>query len=194
MTYHFINLVSWGYFDYLSQNQKRYLDSFSIRLLAFLFGVKSKKVSGVSYYHDNRTRLNEALYLVSKTNHFHKHQLELPYWEDEHSVEITDGLREEIKNFQKLVIGISSPKQDALAIQIQNEFPQKEIYCLGAAVYTDLSSKRLNIGFLWISFLFSSPKRTMYKLKDTFYEFFSILFNLKKRKQFKLFLGSLDSF
>lgn len=193
MTYHFINLVSWGYFDCLSQNQKRYLDSFSIRLLAFLFGVKSKKVSGVSYYHDNRTSLNEALYLVAKKNNFHKHQLELPYWEDEYSVEITHFLREEIKKFQKLVIGISSPKQDALAIQIQSEFPQKEIYCLGAAIYTDLSSKRLNIGFLWIFFLFSSPNRTMLKLKDTFHEFFSILLNMKKRKQFKLFLRSLDS-
>lgn len=191
MTYHFINLVSWGYFDYFDQNQKRFLDSFSIRLLAFLFGVKIKKVSGVRYYHDNRASFNEALFLVSQKNHLHKHQLELPYWEDENSIEITDVLREEVENYHKIVIGISSPKQDELATQLQREFPQKEIFCLGAAVYTDLNSKRLNLGVLWIFFLFSSPKRTLFKLRKTFIEFFSILFILKKRKQFQLFLLSL---
>ena len=192
MTYHFINLVSWQYFQHHCQNQKRYLDSISISLLALLFGVRLKKFSGVSFFHDNRDKLHDALFLVANSDQIFKYQLELPYWEDLDSIQFNDALRSKVKDFNKLVIGISSPKQDSLATQIQKEFPQKEIYCLGAAVYTNFSSYKVNNRFLWVYFLLSSPKRTLSKIKGTLIEFFSILFNPRKREQFKNFLSSLD--
>lgn len=191
MTYHFINLVSWRYFDNYTQDQKRYLDSFSITLLAFLYGIKLTKVSGISFYHNNKIYLKEALYLVSETNHIFKHQLALPYWEDIDDIIITNAIRSEVKDFQKIVLGISSPKQDVLASLIQNEFPQKEIYCLGAAIYTDLSFNRFDSRFLWVYFLLKSPRRTVFKIKHTLIEFFSILFKVRKRNEFKLFLKTI---
>ena len=193
MTYHFVNLVSWRYFESNSQNQKLYLDSISIRSLAFLFGVKLEKVSGVSFYNNNRVSFKEALHLVSERNDIHRNQKVLPFWKSVNSIEVTDSLRNEINKYDKLVIGISSPKQDALASQILAEYPDKEIYCLGAAIYTDLQTKRLEPGFLWVFFLFTNPKRTLLKIRITLFEIFSIVLFAQNRKRFRKFLHSIKS-
>ena len=183
MTFHFINLVSWRFFaEKKLHNSILYCDSLTFSLLARLCKKKIKRISGVSRV--NSIHGNNSGYLVSDYSP-HENRLKLPYWKNLDDVKITDKILDFCKNYKTLVIAISSPKQDKLAMLINDIYPEKEIYCFGAALNTNEKLKFLDkFGFMWLGFLFQSPLRTLNKIFITSDSILKILTDKQLRINF----------
>lgn len=193
MTTHFVNLISWRHFLDNKKESIKHLDTCSIVLLARTFGFPVEKVSGVSFFRKHSSSLQSSIFLVAKPAPDFTSSYVLPQWPDSQAISLPLDLKEKLKAHKACVIGISSPKQDVLAQMIQREFPDLEIFCLGAAIYCKRSTSKIleRDRFLWIYFLFSSPKRTFLKLYITVLEIFKILFIKKDRVLFTKFLNSI---
>jgi hypothetical protein len=190
MTYHFVNLVSWRFFlNKQSFGRVINLDSVSIHFLSKLFGYNLGKLSGVTFYNSSDFHDSSTLYMSAKEMGF-KNEIILPFWKSLDEVNI-GFLEDEIYSFKKVVLGVSSPKQDKLAelLMDSRKFSDDvEIYCLGAAIYLEKSHIAESRSVHWLSFLLSDPLRTVYKLRMTVVELIKILFLKKDREKFKLFL------
>ncbi|MDA9213987.1 hypothetical protein N9P12_02250 [Bacteroidia bacterium] len=81
-----------------------------------------------------------------------------------------------------VVIAISSPKQDKLAIEIKKNYPKLDIFCLGAAVAA--ADKMYKKTPNWLSFLIVYPRRTWGKIFRTALEFLKVIFSRKIRHEF----------
>ena len=193
MTVHFINLVSWRHFLEHKGHSIKHLDSISIVILAYLFGFRFPRSSGVEFYSENLDTLSNSLFLTARECSSLSHYYVLPYWNDLDQISLPADLRNMLKGYDKCVLGISSPKQDILARIIEKQFPNISIYCLGAAIYPqrDKSFVLKNGHFLWLYFLIVDPKRTWPKLRITFMEIWRIIFSKRDRKLFRRFLHNL---
>jgi hypothetical protein len=184
----FANLVSWSFFVE-HKNQLKYwrieVDSVSLELILRLFGIKKLRFSGVQWVQENRDQINLGLVLgtvkvSSYTNHFI-----LPLWKDIGSIDISNQLKQLLSDFngRNIYIGISSPKQEHLALKIREISPQSNIYCLGAALYVDFENKN----FLWLIFLLRQPKRTIHKLSQTAFQIIKFIRKANREKLKELF-------
>ena len=194
MTYHFVNLISWDFVNKIKNPKKViFFDSISIVFLSRLFGVKKNRISGLNFFKKNKKSFDDALFLVSQKTKENRNEYELPFWEKIEDIRLYSELSMNIEKYSKIIIGISSPKQDLLAQKIIELFPEKNIYCLGAAIYNSgkYSSffDRLNINYIFL--LFVNFNRTLIKINLTFKEIFSILFS-DKRNDFISFLKSIS--
>ena len=189
MTNHFVNLVSWRYFyQNKSSNRKIHIDSFSLYLCCRLFGKFLKKKSGINFFHNN-LNIEKSIFLLGDENKFFENKIILPFWESIDDVCIDNLIIKEVEGYESIVIGISSPKQDRLADLINEIYPKKNIFCLGAAIYTapnSLRGDRLSLN--WLVMMLNDFKRFKEKIKITIIEVFSIIFISKSRKSFKQFL------
>ena len=114
----------------------------------------------------------------------------LPYWKSEEDIELSKELISRLAPFTKVAIGISSNKQDVLAELIQSVFPEKVIYCLGAAISTKRSYNSFDkFGLTWVLFMITSPVRAYMKIKITLMEFLKILFYEEDRNKFLTFIN-----
>ena len=193
MTNHFVNLVSWRYFIKNKADKRNiFIDSLSLSFCCRLFGVSLKKISGVWFFH-NKIDSNQSIFLVSSDKKFFKHQFVLPFWKSIDEISLDKKVVKQIEAFESIVVGISSPKQDRLADLINKLYPEKNIYCLGAAIYTssnDLKSDKLSLN--WLSMLLNDFSRFKEKIKITAKEFLLIIFDEKSRHSFRLFLKNLN--
>ena len=192
MIYHFVNLVSWKSVSLLNNDySKIFYDSISFIFISRLFGIKLQRNSGVGYFLNNFEVLQKSLFLVSEKSNLERNEIELPFWNKLNDIYLDEDLLKIINNFDSIVIGISSPKQDYLASLIINEFPEKNIYCLGAAIYSSNNKKLIfdRIGFSFLYFIFSNPLRTLNKIYSTVKEFLLLIFTNRKKDfiQFILF-------
>jgi len=192
MTYHFVNLVSWKFFsENVSDRQIIKVDSLSLQFMCFLFGRRVKRISGVHYF-NNSIESFEVFYLTSsiyKSNSY----FVLPFWRKIEDIELTDDLIFAIKQNEKLVIGISSPKQDKLAELIISRFPDKAVYCLGAAIYTnDKANWYDRHGLSWLFLMIQDWRRFVTKISLTLISAGRILFISSERNAFKKFLQNLS--
>jgi hypothetical protein len=190
MIYHFVNLVSWKGVSLLKNNySKIFYDSISFTFVSRLFGVRLKRNSGVGYYLNNFEHLKNSLFLVNEKSNLARIEIELPFWNKIDEIYLDEDLLKIINNFDSIVIGISSPKQDYLASLIINKFPKKNIYCLGAAIYSSNNQKKIfdRLGFSFLYFMFSNPIRTLNKIYLTVKEFILLIFTNRK-KDFKQFI------
>lgn len=192
MTVHFVNLVSWRFFTE-THNKSRiiYLDSISIVFLArILCGFEGTRKSGVNFYHANSDLRNGAIFLTPVQLGLNECEFVLPYWESEEDIILSEELIIRLKPYSKVVVGISSNKQDILAELIQAVYPNKVIYCFGAAINTERTHNRFDrFGFTWLIFMATSPLRTFTKMKITVLEFLRILFNKELRNKFVVFIN-----
>ena len=193
MTYHFVNLVSWNFFinKLYSHNRNIYIDSVSLSFCCKFFGKKIKRQSGVNFYH---TKLPDEknLYLTSSDDNNLKNIFVLPLWKDFSEIKITNELKNNIRENDNIVIGISSPKQDYLAEKINEIFPEKKIYCLGAAVYTSLKDLHNDKkGLTWLIMMLKDFKRSRIKIVITIRELILILIYRPNRRNFIRFLNIL---
>ena len=203
MINHYVNLVGWNVLlDNYNPNLDVYhCDSISLLLMAKIFGESAAYTPGptVIPYACSKAANSDTLFLVSNSIHksFFKNSYLLPQFFSE--VYIDDLLAETLSNnsFSEVFIGISSPKQNILAHQINCICPNTTIYCIGAALNIELMGLKNSIlsrtGFQWIDFLLRSPKRTFSKLYDTSLATFLILFFKEERLRFKLFCALLKS-
>ena len=106
----------------------------------------------------------------------------------------------EQKKFKKIYIGISSPNQNKLAIDLQKIFPTAEIFCLGAAVDMVISDQldlKINkiisgSGLEWFHLFIKNPQRGYRKVYATFHEMFKIIFSGRHRTDFSNFTKILE--
>ncbi len=194
MTNHFVNLVSWKYFIKKSSSKRNiFIDSLSLWFCCRIFGFSTKKKSGIYFFHKN-IDIENSFFLLSKDNNLFKNNIVLPFWKSIDEISLDNSLIKKLESYESIVIGISSPKQDFLADLINNLYPEKNIFCLGAAIYT--SSKNLKsdkLGVNWLSMMLNDFSRFKEKIRITIKEFLSIIFISKSRENFKLFLKTLKN-
>lgn len=183
MTYHFINLISWRFFIENYDNSKLNVDSISLKILLFFFGYKVKRSSGISYKPNEKN----SLYLTDRT--ISKNHIILPFYKDISTIKLSSEIKTKLELYDNIIIGISSPKQDRLGRLIHNIYPEKKIYCLGAAVY-DNNFMFDKIGLNWIIFLIKKPKRTISKIIWTIIEIISIVSIY--RREFRQFAEKIN--
>lgn len=194
MTNHFVNLVSWKYFIKKSSDKRNiFIDSLSLWFCCRLFGFSTDKQSGIYFFHKN-IDVENSFFLLSEDNNLFKNSLVLPFWKSIEEISLDNSLIKKLEPYESIVIGISSPKQDFLADLINNIYPEKNIFCLGAAVYT--SPKNLKgdkLGVNWLSLMLNDFIRFKEKIRITIKEFLLIIFISKSRTNFKLFLKNLKN-
>ena len=188
MTYHFVNLISWEFFvdnGISNINKKLKVDSLSLSIMIKLFGYNNHRFSGLKFYNENNFESN--IFLVSSINNNFTNSFVLPFWKNINDIKLNKEIISKIEEYENIIIGISSPKQDSLSFKINKIFPNKNIYCLGAAIYEKYSTKIDFLNINWILFLIKKPKRTFYKIYQTVKEILKILFMKKNRIKFKMF-------
>lgn len=194
---HFPNLVCWEdiFEDFDMHRDKLFLDSFSCYVLGRLIGVKGSYLPGSKI-------ANKLFYESSDLHYFllseeikgipNSHKLILSFRAD---FEEDDTVKKFVKSLPKnatVIIGISSPKQNKLAIMLWKLRPDLTFYCIGAAVSQTWTKRNNNFmigtGFQWIEFLLFQPKRTSYKLIMTVWKIFEIIRYKKKLNKYKEFV------
>ena len=195
MTNHFVNLVSWRYFiDNTTTNKRNiFIDSLSLWFCCRLFGVSVKKISGLWFFHNNIDP-EQSIFLLSVDNNLYKNSIVLPFWKSIEEISLNNLPIQEMEAYESIVIGISSPKQDYLADLINDLYPEKNIFCLGAAVYTfsnNLVSDKLSLN--WLSMMLKDFNRFKVKIRITIKEFLRIIFISNSRENFKIFLKNLKN-
>lgn len=195
MTNHFVNLVSWRYFIKTTITNKRniFIDSLSLWFCCRLFGISMKKKSGVWFFHNNIDKEN-SFFLLSEDNNLLKNNIVLPFWKSINEISLDNLIIQKIEAYESIVIGISSPKQDYLADLINDLYPEKNIFCLGAAVYTSSNSLRSDkLSLNWLSMMLKDFNRFKEKIRITIKEILLIIFTSKSRENFKFFLKNLKN-
>lgn len=184
MTTHFSNILTYQYFQEVNFSRKIYVDGFLLQLALFLVTFKwYRKRSGLNFHHNMEQDLN--FYLLARHTRKRYRYLELPFWRSVEDILLDHQLLDSIKNYKYIVIGISSPKQDYLAELLNEQFPEKEFFCLGAAVYTkSVYHSEWMIVTLGTMFV-SNPKRTMMKMALSVNSFIRAI--TLDRKKLKLF-------
>jgi hypothetical protein len=189
MTIHFSNILTFRYFQEAKMNRLIYVDGFLLQLALFFVTLKwYKKKSGLNYHNEMSHELYFYL-LASDSSRYGKFSM-LPFWSSLDDISIESELLDKIKNDKNIIIGISSPKQDQLAELLNAIYPEKNFYCLGAAVYTK-PLYRSEMMFVTLgTMLLSNPKRTVVKIKDSIYSFAkAITVDRSKVKKFASFLS-----
>jgi hypothetical protein len=177
MTIHFVNLVSWSYFiDKDLDESIIFADSITFCLMARLLGLKLKQISGVSSAMQICDKISTG-YLLSEDKSI-PNSFVLPFWKDLDEITLDNELLNFISKYENIVISISSPKQDKLAMLINKIQLNKNIYCLGAAININKSVKFLEyFNLMWLGFLFSNPIRTFNKIYLTIHSIITVLFS-----------------
>lgn len=177
MTIHFVNLVSWSYFiDKDLDESIIFADSITFCLMARLLGLKLKQISGVSSAVQICDKISTG-YLLSEDKSI-PNSFVLPFWKDLDEITLDNELLNFISKYENIVISISSPKQDKLAMLINKIQLNKNIYCLGAAININKSVKFLEyFNLMWLGFLFSNPIRTFNKIYLTIHSIITVLFS-----------------
>lgn len=191
MIYSYLNLTCWRDAFNKVDGEYLYVDSQSLQWLFWLYTGQTERVPGISIW--NKFDKKTTLFLTAEKTQGLQTQIVLPWVEDNVSNEL---ITEKIVSFvianssiKKIVIGISSPKQNKLARKINNELDGSvDIYCLGAAVGSELTNSKLPF---WFLFLLKSPIRTTKKLVITMLEVLRITvipsYNRKFRSAIILF-------
>ncbi|MDA9039819.1 hypothetical protein N9H54_01500 [Gammaproteobacteria bacterium] len=199
MINHFPNFVCWKeiYQIYDKSRDTVYLDSISCYVLGLLFGVKGNYFSGPEMAHslakkplgDFHFLLSEEIGDIEKAK-----KLVLPFKEsfigDKSVLEFINS----VPVNGKVILGISSPKQNVLAAYLFSVRSDLEYFCLGAAVkqtwgFNGGNTRLRGTGFQWVEFLLFQPKRTLGKQAKTLVEAFAILCSPTRIKLFREFVA-----
>ena len=187
MVYHFVNLVSWKTVSEISSGSKVAIDSISLALISKLFGYHFERRSGVAEMQSIDFSSMDIVLSAKEGVWGRAQTFVLPFVQSVEEMDF-DVLLKAIANSQRVFLGISSPKQDILAKKLEDKFPDKEYYCLGAALYVSFNSDR----FTWFFFLFEDPRRTLKKLFLTFRAFLEIIVNPVTRSKFRTWLVDIN--
>lgn len=199
MIYHFVNLVSWRRVSQLQlHNSKIFIDSISMSAMTKLCGRQISVYSGIDYCAKQNVKLTD-FFLVSNNktiidNNFRGYALP---WFDVIDNELLLSIINNIPNdIQRIFIGVSAPKQDILAVELQKLIPNIDIFCVGAALNYLFMTKitgaeifsKLKINWLYLAI--KQPKRFIEKIKVTLREIIKIFFNKQYRDDFISFVKS----
>ena len=189
MIFLYVNLVSWNFASEIpdSVNVKFHCDSISLSIAARLMGFKLKRSAGVREF-QSREQSQNSLFL-SSTKLKMDNEVVLPLWDEIYDIQLYEELIEKLKEVTEVYIGISSPKQDKLAIIIQDKFPCMDIYCFGAALSTPNYFVVLDKLYLtWLGFMLTNPRRFYTKICATLKQIFLLINRSSYRTKFNNFL------
>ena len=202
MINHFPNILCWEevFQQYNSSRDRLYIDSISCRLLGLMLAVKGKYFPGTNMAHSLAEKFHDNCYflLAEEISTISADKSLVLQHKDsfEGDTEVLSFL-EKIPEGGFVVLGISSPKQNTLAIYLHDKRPDLEYFCLGAAVKLtwsdgDSNMKLRGTGFQWLEFLLLQPRRTVGKLPTHFMETIKIFSSIKKLKLFRSFILATD--
>lgn len=191
MINHYTNLVCWKSISslQLTQQCEIWCDSISFALLLRIFGHRVELAPGTRLipFIRNQIKNPECLMLFSGEPDIETECTVriLPFFTDRVTVP-KSILSLESTKFKTIFIGISSPKQNELALELAKVFEGSDIYCVGAALdkafdqnFCAISKHTRKKGFEWLIFLIFDPKRTTFKILQTLRSILEILISRK---------------
>jgi len=200
MIYHFPNFVCWEDIqqDYRPERDLVFLDSISCYLIGLILGKKGHYLPGSQMAHKlYENHRSDCFFLLSQEIESinHEKRLILPFKD---SFEDDIALKKFVLSLPsnvKLIIGISSPKQNYLAHHLYTLRPDIELYCLGAAVEltwdTSYGNTQLRgTGLQWIEFFIFQPRRTLKKMIETLVAIISLIFSRRRITLYKIFVDN----
>jgi hypothetical protein len=94
-------------------------------------------------------------------------------------------------NVKRVVIGIYSTKQDIIAQKLATDRKDLDIYCLGAAVYSQNFPLNFDkFGMTWLYLGYRDRKRMLTKIRKTLVSFAYFSFTTRGRRKIKEVFGS----
>lgn len=201
MIYHYVNLVMWEdisvSFD--ANSERCYCDSITMLIAARLCGIRLTRRPGTQAIQALRSSLTASSTLVlaknAEPNPDGFQVFALPWYDS--FIYIPAKLKATISQSKPhtLLVGISSPKQNELARQLQKITPKSDIFCLGAALnYNNDAGPGRNIlsqwSLEWMSFLYRQPRRTILKIGATIQVFIMLCVKRAYRKKFSQFCNA----
>ena len=190
MIYHHLNIACLNELDIFEtpdQNVQKFLiDSTSLQILSLLLGQNKPRIPGSVHLDKLTQNPEQSIFLTARKIGF-KNEIVLPKFTN----------CEEVKgfNFINLVqpaierssatrcfLGISSPKQNLIAQELQRVWPEIDYYCIGAVVDASFIKNTSLVNFFsknrieFLLHLFWNPKRTISKLYFMFRFIVKILF------------------
>jgi hypothetical protein len=200
---HFINLVCWSSVDDVllesSLKHEVFCDSISFKLVLSLIGFTCNRKPGSSIIPNDLFYLNrsDVLFITPYDMPQFSSYIICPNLENEidyKNFAQTLFYKYSDKNINEIWIGISSPKQNKLALEILLLFKNPRIYCVGAAlqdVNQGTNYKRWSrLGIEWIKRSFGDPFRSIKKIFQTVLAIIKIISSTKERNKLKLFAES----
>lgn len=191
MINHYVNLVCWKSISCLQLTQKCeiWCDSISFAILLRIFGHQVELAPGTKLipFIRNQIQNPECLMLFSSEPNIETECTvrTLPFFNDIITVPQSILSLENTK-FKTIFIGISSPKQNELALELAKIFTGSDIYCVGAALdkaldqdFSAISKHTSKSGFEWLLFFIFDPKRTTIKILQTLRSILEILISRK---------------
>lgn len=167
-------------------NYNVYVDSLTLKLMLKFIGVSSERRSGFAAFQ----KKDNSFYLVAQKYEDLYPSEVLPCWITAEDIIIDKDWCKIIRDYDNIFIGISGPKHDVLAFQLNKYYPEKNFFCFGAAMYSNSKSFD-KYGLNWLYMLVKNPRRTAYKLVKTLSEMFLIVFNKEKKYKFRLFANTI---
>lgn len=193
---HFVNLIGWE--DLLkimreitkkrNYYQTFYCDTVSLKILSFFFSKNVKILNGPTALKAVKKKGN-IQYLVAKPMNFSS--IILPTLDNKKLFD--KFVNSFIIEKPNIAIGISSPRQNFLALEIakkKHSNIDSKIWCFGAAIYNQ--NNLVLSRFRLLSFFLSNPSRVFSKVFITIREIFKIIFF--KKKDFKEFCSHLEKY
>jgi hypothetical protein len=193
MIYHYVNLLNWHWINSNTSRSQSIIsiDSLSLWLCIRLITKEAvmRRQSGVRMWQELDKKEIE-LFLVARSIGL-PNECVLPMLRSSEDIAKWYADNEEkLKSINKIVIGISSPRQDELAVKIssnRNDKEELDVYCFGAAVYNDHNLVFDKLRMNWLAMLFKDARRFMTKIKSTILELLSLL-RTEYRSDFKVFI------
>ena len=198
MIHHFPNFVCWSaiFEAYDGERDLLYLDTLSCLVAGYMIGVKGFYFSGPQMAHSLLGDEASDLYYLLAEDSFRiaaSRRYVLPFKESfESDTDVLVFLQSVPRN-AKLVIGISSPKQNSLARYLHSIRSDIDYFCLGAAVSQTWATSYGNTalrgtGLQWLEFLYAAPARTLSKLSSTVTGFMRMICSPTERKLYREFV------
>lgn len=194
--YHYVNLVDWqSTHKIMIENDVVenyfYVDTLSLHFLSKLYGFRLRKLAGVDAFNDIRQKRNVS-YLV--TSDVSRGSIILPWFNSR--TDMANFIANDLPRLpltSAIVIGISSPKQNELAVMMARSNclkNVKEIHCFGAAVYSQ-ETRIVSSKIKFFHFLLKDPRRTLLKMYYTSVSVIKLLCGIGA-KDFRGFLSYFE--
>jgi hypothetical protein len=198
MINHFPNFVCWSevFEQYDPSRDKLYIDTFSCHLLGLLVGSRGTYFSGPQMAHRlDRSGIGNSYFLLADeiASIPAENCFILPFKDSFNDDEAVLAFLRTVPKHASIVLGISSPKQNSLAIYLHSIRPDIEYFCLGAAVkqtwgFAYANTRLRGTGLQWLEFFLLQPQRTLQKLSKTMVEVLRVLLSIQRLKLFRRFI------
>lgn len=177
-------------------------DSISLKVLTMAFGYNVQWKPGTVCVDEIVEKADQSTTLILASHKGLKNYpakvIELPVYSEK--IYIPEDVKYILdEDFENIYIGISSPKQNLLSIELNKHFPNSNIHCAGAAVGLAFKSNRQRggfdfskTGFEWFVLFVKNPRRGVVKIIQTLCSIYDIFRYKNVRSDFKKFASKLE--